>query len=56
MSLIRKHCGNHFRGESYGARIIEIAAARARSTPDLGAGQELAPNEHFDAYTEFNIA
>jgi len=56
MRLIRKHCGNHFQGETCCARIMVTAAAGTRSTPDLGAGQELAPNEHSDAYTEFNIA
>jgi diguanylate cyclase (GGDEF)-like protein len=43
MRLIRKHCGNHFPGESCGARIMEIDTTDARRDPDLGAGQELAP-------------
>jgi hypothetical protein len=56
MRLIRKHCGNHFPGESCGARIMEIAKARAFSDPRLGRRVGVGANEHSDEQTDCNIA
>jgi hypothetical protein len=56
MRLIRKHCGNHFPGESWGTRIMVVADAGARSHPRLGRRAGVGANEHLDEHTDYNSA
>jgi hypothetical protein len=56
MRLIRKHCGNHFPGESCGARIMEIAGTDTRSDPRLGRRAGVGANEYIDEQTKYNTA
>jgi hypothetical protein len=56
MRLIRKHCGNHFRSESWGARIIVMAETETRKDPRLGRRAGVGANEHVDEHTDYNIA
>jgi hypothetical protein len=56
MRLIRKHCGNHFPGESWGARIMVIAGTDTRIDPRLGRRAGVGAYEHVDEHTDFNFA